>query len=136
VKALTIRQPYVDSIVYGTKRIENRSWPLPAAYTGTPILLHSAKANDRRAIHNGIRPETDVRGAILAVITFPSYHRDGDDCTPNCAFWGQDQVFHWQIADVTPLPMPVPAKGQQQFWTPTPDVLAAVILLLPAPATT
>lgn len=136
MKALTIRQPWADSIVYGTKRIENRSWPLPAAYTGTPILLHSAKTGDRRAVLNGILPETDVRGAILAVITFPSCHYDGDDCGPNCSFWGHDQVFHWQIADVTPLPMPVPAKGQLGFWTPNPAVIAAVTLLFPTPATT
>lgn len=136
MKALTIRQPWADAIVYGTKRIENRRWALPARYTGVPVLLHSARANDRRAIRNGIRPETDIRGAILAVITFPSCHYDGDDCTPNCSFWGHDQVFHWQIADVTPLPEPVPAKGSLGFWTPTPAVIAAVQQQLPAPATT
>jgi hypothetical protein len=136
VKAITVRQPWADSIVYGTKRIENRSRPLSATYIGTPVLLHSAKAGDRKAVLNGILPHRDVRGAALAVVTFTGSHRDGDDCTPNCSFWGHSDLHHWQIADVIALPAPVPAEGQLGFWAPTHAVLAAVHQQLPAPATT
>jgi|SRR5690242_9178445 len=126
MKALTIRQPWLDAIVYGTKRIENRSRPVPAAYTGTTILLHASKTGDRRAVLNGIHPHHDERGVILATATITDSHPDGDDCIPNCSFWGQPELHHWQLADVTPLPMPVPTKGALGFWTPPPAVLAAV----------
>jgi hypothetical protein len=136
VKAITIRQPWTDSILYGTKRIENRTWAVPAAYIGVRTFLHAAKSRDHRAIRNGIRPQNDVRGAILGAFTITGCHDDGDDCTPNCSFWGQDQLFHWQLADVIALPEPVPAKGQLGFWTPPEPVLAAVQQQLPEHATT
>lgn len=126
MKALSIRQPFADSVMYGTKRIENRSRPVPAAYIGVRFLLHASKAGDRRAVLNGIRPHSDVRGAILGAFTITAYHLDGDDCIPNCSFWGQGQLFHWQLADVIRLDQPVPAKGFLGFWTPAPDVLDAV----------
>lgn len=138
MKALTIRQPYADAIVQPSelpKLIENRSWPLPARYVGVPVLLHSAAttyaAVGRIAVEDilGFDPDEQwpgVRGAILAQATFTGCHFDGDDCGENCATWGHRQVFHWQAADVTPLPEPVPAKGALGFWTPGADVLAAV----------
>ncbi len=126
MKALSIKQPWADAIVHGTKRIENRGRPVPAAYIGVRTLLHASKAGDRRAVLNGIRPHGDVRGAILGAFTITGYHLDGDDCIPNCSFWGQDQLFHWQLADVVRLDQPVPAKGFLGFWTPPDTVLDAV----------
>lgn len=137
MKALTIRQPYADAIVQPSetpKCTENRSWPLPARYIGVPVLLHAAAAPERHPVLPdawdishlyGTRPLGQL-GAILAIVAFGACHWDGDGCGDNCHTWGWQQVFHWQIADITPLPEPVPAKGQQQFWTPTPTVLAAV----------
>lgn len=137
MRAITIRQPYADAIVQPSdlpKRIENRSWPLPARYAGVPVLLHSAAAPERKAvlpdawaIPRLYGDRTDQLGMMLALVTFTGCHLDGDgECDEQCATWGHRQVFHWRITDVTPLPEPVPAKGQQQFWAPAPDVLAAV----------
>jgi hypothetical protein len=136
MKVLTIRQPYADAIVQPSgapKRIENRSWALPARYVGVPVLLHSAAAPERKpvlpdawAIPRLYGDRADRLGVILAAVTFTACHFDRDGCDDQCADWGMRQVFHWQIADVTTLDQPVPAKGQQQFWTPPGDVLAAV----------
>lgn len=41
LKALSIRQPWADAIVYHRKDIENRSWP--TRFRG-PVLIHAAKA--------------------------------------------------------------------------------------------
>lgn len=43
-RALSIRQPWAHSIVFGGKDIENRNWP--TRYRG-PILIHAAKAMTR-----------------------------------------------------------------------------------------
>jgi hypothetical protein len=136
VKAITIRQPYADAIVQPSenpKRIENRSWTLPARYVGVPVLLHSAAAPERKPVLPDawaiprLHDDCDNQlGVILAQITFTDCHYDGDDCDNQCATWGHEQVFHWDIADVTPLSTPVPAKGQLGFWTPPAPVLAAV----------
>ncbi|MFJ2630910.1 hypothetical protein ACIO6U_02960 [Streptomyces sp. NPDC087422] len=136
MRAITIRQPYADAIVQSSpmpKRIENRSWPLPARYVGVPVLLHSAAAPERHpilpdawAIPTLYGDRADQLGAILARVTFTGCHMAGDGCDERCADWGHRQVFHWDIANVTPLPSPVPAKGQQQFWAPAADVLASV----------
>ncbi|WNI19139.1 hypothetical protein [Actinacidiphila sp. ITFR-21] len=150
-KALTIRQPYADAIVQPSdcpKRIENRSWPLPARYVGVPVLLHSAAAPERKPVLPdawdigrpfghlyGVRPLGQL-GVILAQATFASYHFPGDGCDEQCVAWGMRQVFHWRISNLVPLAEPIPAKGQQQFWTPPDDVLAAVQAQLPQHATT
>lgn len=135
-RALTVRWPYTDAIVTPSpmpKRIENRSWPLPARYVGVPVLLHSAATPERKPVlpgpweivHlHGDRP--GLLGVILALVTFTASHLDGDGCDEACAQWGFPDVFHWDIADVIALPVPVPAKGQQQFWTPGDAVQAAV----------
>lgn len=131
-RALTVRQPYADAIVQPSvtpKRIENRSWPLPARYVGVPVLLHSAAAPERKPVlPDGWDPGSPdgQLGVVLALVTFTACHLDGAGCGENCATWGHWQVFHWDITDVIALPTPVPAKGQQQFWTPGDDVQAAV----------
>lgn len=137
MKALTIQQPWLDAIVQpgdNPKRTENRSWTPPTALIGQRILLHSGKADDRRAIlpfgFNTARGDwPDQRGVILAAATLVDYHLDGDGCgdpNVNCGLWGFREVFHWGLADVVALPEPVPCKGLQRFWTPPPAVLAAV----------
>ena len=54
---------------------------------------------------------------------------DPDD---HCSDWAHapkhwdDDMWHWEIADVRPLPEPVPAKGRQRLWIPDADLVAAV----------
>ena len=43
MKALTIRQPWADAIVHGTKRTENRTWK--TTHRG-PVLIHAGVAYD------------------------------------------------------------------------------------------
>ncbi len=131
-RALTIRWPYSAAIVEPStdpKTVENRSWPLPPRFLGVPVLLHSAAAPERKPVlPDGWSPDSPVGqlGVILARVTFTGFHFDGDGCTEACTHWGHRQVFHWTLADVIALSVPVPAKGQQQFWTPAPAVQAAV----------
>lgn len=123
MKALTIRQPWAGAIIHQTKRIENRSWKLPAVHTGTPVLIHAGAERDKDAIVYG--PNLGVYGAIIGVVTFADCHFDSGR-QPCCSEWAFTGVYHWRITNVIALPEPVPAKGQQQFWTPPDDVLEAV----------
>jgi hypothetical protein len=123
MKALTIRQPWVGAIIHQSKRVENRSWPLPAKHTGTPVLIHAAAQPDKDAEVYG--PHLDVYGAIVGTATFTGHHladQDGTCCGP----WGFPLTYHWQLHNVTALAEPVPCKGALSFWTPPDHVLLAV----------
>lgn len=140
MRALTVRQPYADAIAFGTKRIENRTKPLPAKYIGVPVALHAGKdlhASGITAVDlskvtgDRIHEWQDTRSAILAVVRFKGSHRCADVhwcCRP----WGQvettahPEVWHWEIDEVIRLDEPVPTSGALSFWTVPDDVLAAV----------
>ena len=117
MKALTIRQPYAGAIVHQTKRVENRTWRLPASMIGARILIHAGAEPDRDATVYG--PNLDVYGAIIGAATLPGYHYD-TGAQPCCSEWAFTGTYHWELADVIALPQPVPAKGRLGFWTPDP----------------
>ena len=127
MKALSLKQPWLDAILYGGKAPENRSWPIPEKYLGVRVLLHASAPLDRSAVlPDGVDTSgwPGVRGAILGAATFSHCHRDDGSC---CPLWGQRAVFHWTPADVIRLDQPVSAKGALGFWTPDGDVLAAAL---------
>ena len=121
-RALTIRQPWAGAIAHQTKRVENRTWKLPAKHHGTRILIHAGAQPDRDAIVYG--EHLDVYSAIVAVATITDCHwsDDGTCCGP----WGFSKAYHWALADVVALDQPVPAKGRLGIWTPDTGLLAAV----------
>lgn len=123
MKALTVRQPWAGAIVHQSKRVENRMWKLPAKHVGARILIHAGAEPDKWAAVYG--PNLDVYGAIVGAATIAGCHfaRDLNVC---CSYWAEDNCYHWELADVIALPEPVPAKGALGFWTPKPEVLAAV----------
>lgn len=133
MRALTIRQPWAAAIAHGTKRTENRSWPVPAKYLGTRILIHAAAAEDRtlrssndvpRDLTAGIGIWPDTRSAIVAAANLSGCHFDEGCCQP----WGMDGYFHWELTNVAALATPTPAKGALGFWVPADDVLNAVLV--------
>jgi hypothetical protein len=134
-RALTIRQPWADAITYGPKRVENRTWKLPAKHEGARILIHAAAQADRPAddfdpggpygqMFLRLRSKIGQRGAVVAIATITGCHwsDDGTCCGP----WGFDRAYHWTLDDVTALAQPVPAKGRLRIWTPDPQLVVAV----------
>jgi hypothetical protein len=122
MRALTIRQPWAGAIAHQMKRVENRTWKLPAKHHGARLLIHAGAQPDRDATVYG--EHLDVYSAIVAVATITGCHFSvGGTC---CGPWGFERTYHWTLTDVTALPEPVPAKGALGFWTPQPETLAAV----------
>lgn len=123
MRALTIRQPWAGAIVHQAKRVENRSWKLPAKHTGSRILIHAGAQPDKDAIVYG--PKLDVYSAIVGIAAITSYHwsDDGTCCGP----WGFASTYHWELADVVALPEPIPAKGALGFWTPPEEIVNAAL---------
>lgn len=132
MRALTIRQPWAAATAHGSKRTENRSWPVPAKHLGTRILIHAAATEDRTPrpsrdvpteLTKGMAIWPDTRSAIVAVANLSGCHFDEGCCHP----WGMEGYFHWELTNVAALPQPVPTKGALGFWTPTADVVNAVL---------
>jgi hypothetical protein len=136
VRALSIQQPFIDAIVLGTKRVENRSWPAPEWIIGDEIALHASLKPDTEAVPP---PGEDWPshligssrfGAILAVATIGGCHHASTTCGPRgmglCSPWAVWHQWHWLTDAVRPLTVPVPCKGALKLWTLPDDVEAAV----------
>jgi hypothetical protein len=123
MKALTVRQPWAGAIAHQTKRVENRTWKLPAKHEGDRIIIHAGAQPDRHAQVYG--EHLDVYGAIVAVATITGCHYDNGNQVC-CSYWAQPGLYHWELADVVALEQPIPAKGALGFWTPDADTLTAV----------
>lgn len=124
MKALTIRQPWAGAIAHQSKRVENRSWKLPAKHEGARILIHAGAQPDRHAQVYG--DHLDVYSAIVAIATITGCHFDNGNQVC-CSYWARPGLYHWELDDVLALPEPVPAKGALGFWTPDEEIVNAAL---------
>lgn len=131
IRALTIRQPWAGAIAHQTKRVENRTWKLPAKHHGARILIHAGAERDRHAQVYG--EHLDVYSAIVAVATITGCHwSDEWQC---CGYWAFENAYHWTLDDVIALPEPVlDVRGRLGIWTPGDDLVTAALAQAAAPA--
>jgi len=141
VKALTILQPWASLIAGGAKRIETRSWYTP--YRG-PIAIHAGKRltpdvrewlaeDDELAVDlwmGGLGMSADALplGCVLATATLTHcvrFERGAAERIRTSGKYPEHETaygdfaagrFGWVLADVVPLPDPIPARGQQGLW--------------------
>ena len=134
LRALSVRQPWAIAICHG-KDVENR--PRPTSHRGL-VAIHAAKAPDDtidmatitwigRTIGLSVDQmlDQDHRGAVVAVAEIVGCHLHsvpGGTCSP----WAADGRWHWQLANVHPLPRPIPARGALGLWRLPDDIDAAV----------
>jgi len=144
MKCLSLTQPYASLVAIGAKRIETRSWathhrgPLAihaakglgaiGGLEGLKDLCQTPPFCDA-LLAAGIHFATDLPlGAVVAVCTLVTCIRLDDDLTvrdalllsdaPHERAFGDYTVgrFAWILADVRPLPEPVPARGSLHLW--------------------
>ena len=145
IRALTIKQPWAGAITFGGKRVENRSWP--TAYRGL-LAIHAGVSVDWDAAEMawpaaGLAPyvagaprkawtASFPLGAVVAVAELTGCHTRYHICNPTgipqtvCSDWAQWGQCHWLLANVRPLPRPVPCKGMLGLWRLPEDVEKAV----------
>ena len=125
MKALTVQQPWAWGLIYGPKRIENRTWD--TRYRG-PLLIHAGKSKSRLGDDEGAfdLPSQLDFGAIIGIV-------DLVDCVPFDAV--RDEPFAegpWCWVTANPqIIRPIACKGALGLWSPSPQLLS----LLPELAT-
>lgn len=115
IRALSIRQPFVEQILRGEKNIEYRSWQVKEP---GPLLLH---ASDTRAGADAfddadIAPDTLPYAALVGVV-------DVVDC-----LWDEEnEEFEWLLACPRRFSQPIPYKGAANiFRVPIEEIQAAL----------
>jgi hypothetical protein len=137
VNALTLWQPHATLMAIGAKKIETRSWDLPARVAGAWVAIHAASFKSvpisvlRSVLADpaittvlrsyAIDPAKLPYGAIVAVAhltrALPTTSLVGK-VSPQEAILGDYSAgrFGWMTADVIPLLDPVLCKGAQGLW--------------------
>lgn len=141
MKALTLTQPWATLVAIGAKRIETRSWR--TSYRGS-LAIHAAKGFPHWARETCDEPEfAKELGSIYLPLGFVIAECRLISCIPTrelktnrvievdylagCGdFYMSDLErtfgnyepgrWAWLLADVKPLPWPVPAKGALGLW--------------------
>lgn len=134
--ALTVLQPYASAIVFGPKRVENRSWRPPAELIGRRLAIHAGKSDAllfdlplMREV-SGIWPGMPrmlrefPRGRVLGTAKVVGVETPADRPSDPWA----SGPYCWVLEDVRPCE-PVPMSGRQRLWSVEPS--AAVRILAP-----
>ena len=144
IRGLSVRQPWAWAICHG-KDVENRS---RATRQRGLIAIHASQSapfqsdlEDPRIVDlveaNGFRLDDppSAQGAVVAVADLTGCHADwtcvkrGIGAFAGCMKWGTnagDGQHHWLLANVRPLPEPVPCRGALGLWHLPDDVEKAV----------
>lgn len=112
MKALTVRQPHANAIVYYGKDIENRSRCLDVR--GTIALHTGAQLDNSVYLPDNFRKQI-VRSAIIGVV-------DILDCVDDHEskwFFGP---YGYVLENPRPLLKPIPCKGKLGFWNLSPEI--------------
>lgn len=151
MRVLTVKQPWAWAIIHGGKDVENRVRSL-GPYRG-PVAIHAglSVAYDvigdpptvlSRAVGQWRHEEFLARvhaypwsndlGHIIGVVDLTDVHPDctepveGYGHTPTCSRWAMSGHHHLVLANLRPLPRPIPARGMLGLWRPDADLLGAI----------
>lgn len=110
IPALTVRQPWADALIFGSKDVENRSRYFSLR---GPLLIHAATKidelamNDRRILDLPPRENKFVLGHLIGVVTLV-------DCVRHHGSQWAEVDSPWKLIVENPraLSMPVPYRGQ------------------------
>ncbi len=125
MRAITLEQPFASLVSIGAKTIETRSWS--TAYRG-PLAIHSAKTfipvTDSYCrsllILAGLDCEQLPLGKIIVIARLAGCKKviaPEIPCYPQLAFSNFTPGWYaLELADIKPMPKPIPADGGQGLW--------------------
>lgn len=117
IKALTLIRPWGHAIIYGPKKIENRSWKPPKTIRGKFIYIHSGQKYDKTAVNfmkrRGYNPpdEKSCPTGIIGLVEITGYVKQSESPW----FVGP---FGWTVGGVIAFLEPIKCPGKQGLWRP------------------
>ena len=139
LRALTLLRPWTDAILYGGKRVENRTWAPPKSIIGTVIALHAGRGyqnlEDSYWPSGGWQPPSKKDSAegivglarVVRVIgSDPLFADRRPEGLPEDQIGWWCGPIGWLLADVQPLKRPVPCVGHLSVWL-VPDAVELAV---------
>lgn len=106
MKALSVRQPFANKIIFKGKDIENRTWH--ANIRGT-VAIHAGMKFQEYVDLPAEEKKQLVRGAIIGVV-------DVVDCVDKHRSKWFNGPYGFVLKNPRPLKKPIPCKGKLNFW--------------------
>lgn len=121
MKALTLWQPWASLIIWGPKRIENRTWAPPQFVLFKRIAIHAGKKLEKHILeelgHRILPGGLPVpAGAILGTAFVQGSVTKSDD-----EFFAGP--IGWVLSDIERFKVPVPCPGAQGLWDVPIDIV-------------
>lgn len=124
LRALSIRQPWIELILSGIKTVENRTWNTP--WRGL-LVLHAGQRRDlvlvRMLAEHGYHANPNAPRGYLGTARLADVHFDRGQCCE----WGENDVYHWVLTDVQGWDRPMPGNGRLGLYRPPPEVATCVM---------
>lgn len=115
-RALTLKRPWAQAIIYGPKRIENRRWTPEKVKPPFWMAIHAGQSEDKTAEYHmtseglyEVDPAHDHEGCIIGLARVTGYTTYSDDP------WYAIGQVGWIIDEVYPLD-PIKARGKLNLW--------------------
>jgi ASCH domain len=119
-RALTVKQPWANAIIFDGKDVENRS--KPTKYRGQ-LYIHAGKGWESSAVGFIAKITRKAyiaadQGMVIGTVDVVGCH-SWRDCGPGegmCSAWAMEGHYHWELANPRPLACPFPEKGKLGIW--------------------
>jgi hypothetical protein len=134
---LTLWRPWDQAILYGGKRIENRTWrpweniidQRIALHAGLKYDIEGARSMCASGLYDPPAPSESIAGVIVGTAIVTGYVRESDDPW----FFGP---YGWLLEDVVALEAPVICRGAQGLWKVPEGLLEGTAAQVAPPAST
>jgi hypothetical protein len=113
LKALSVRQPYANKIIFDGKDIENRT--RRTNFRGTVAIHASMELHSNAAKLSKKAKEEMERGAIVGIV-------DVVDCVDEHKSKWFGGPYGYVLKNPRPLKKPIPCKGMLGFWKVSPKI--------------
>ncbi len=152
MNAISLHQPWASAIAVGLKTIETRGWPAPRSAIGQPLAIAAAKKDTAKlrqwwmthvraqpAVYEyfaraGMEDWDDLpKGKVVCMAILRDCVSTNDAPPADIMPCPTDEMlgdfsanrFAWFLANIVPLPAPVPIIGRQGIFSWVPPAFSA-----------